>query len=110
MIVSTSAECSSAIILILPIASAHGLEASYVVSQPIRQLCWQTSIAVSRHGFHIRTEKRRENRNPLRHSTVTGDRSRTSPSSLSTHPSFSPFCHQLQRTTLSTPPTHSNNH
>ena len=35
MIVSTSAECSSAIILILPIASAHGLEASYVAIRPI---------------------------------------------------------------------------
>jgi hypothetical protein len=28
-------ECSSAIILILPIASAHGLEASYVAIRPI---------------------------------------------------------------------------
>ena len=60
--------------------AAHGLEASYVASQPIRQLCWPTSIAVSRHGFHIKTEKRRGHRPPLRHSTVAGARAATSPS------------------------------
>src|SRR6266480_3462371 len=65
MIVSTSAECSSAIILILPIASAHGLEASYVATQPIRQLCWPTSIAASRHGFHIRTRETEGTQTPI---------------------------------------------
>src|SRR5260370_24305643 len=96
MIVSTLAECSSAIILILPIASAHGLEASYVASQPIRQLCWPTSIAVSRHGFHIRTEKRRGHRPPLRHSTAAGAPAARSPSCCATAPPALSLWHGLR--------------